>query len=153
MRGLKGGKDTSASLSLKMCARCWSSYSTSRMGYNGYCVGGAILLQIDKQSVRVFKLIKFKLTLCSIAKFELLVMQYESTCIYRHKARINKRAKEVKPYGHVLGTWIEARDRSTTKPTKKRGSQLRSALWPRRDEPTIETFEWNTIPRPARYNP
>ena len=41
-----------------------------KKGYNGCCVGGAILLQIDKQSVRVFKL-----TLCSIAKFELLVMQ------------------------------------------------------------------------------
>ena len=40
-------------------------------------VGGAILLQIDKQRVRVFKLTIFKLTLCSIAKFELLVMQYE----------------------------------------------------------------------------
>ena len=35
------------------------------------------MLQIDKQSIRVFKLIKFKLTLCSIPKFELLVMQYE----------------------------------------------------------------------------
>ena len=53
------------SLSLKMCARCWSSYSTSRMEYNECCVGGAILLQIDKQSVRVFKLTKFKLTLVS----------------------------------------------------------------------------------------
>ena len=40
-------------------------------------MGGTILLQIDKQNVRVFKLTKFKLTLCSIAKFELLVMQYE----------------------------------------------------------------------------
>ena len=40
------------------------------------CAGG-ILLQIDKQRLRVFKL-----TLCSIAKFEQLVMQYESTCIY-----------------------------------------------------------------------
>ena len=70
--GLKVGKATSASLSLKMCVRCWSSYSTSKMRYNGCCVGGAILLQIDKQSVRVFKL-----TLCSIAKFELFVMQYE----------------------------------------------------------------------------
>ena len=81
------------------------------MGYNGCCVGGAIQLRIDKQSVRVFKLTKFKLTLCSIIKFKLLVMQYESTCIYRHKARINKRAKEVKPDGHVLWTWIGARDR------------------------------------------
>ena len=33
--------------------------------YNGCCVGGVILLQIDKQSVRVFKLTKFKLTLVS----------------------------------------------------------------------------------------
>ena len=36
-----------------------------KMRYNGCCVGGAILLQIDKQSVRVFKLTKFKLTLVS----------------------------------------------------------------------------------------
>ena len=43
-----------------------------KKGYNWCGVGGAILLQIDKQRVRVFKL-----TLCSIAKFELLVMQYE----------------------------------------------------------------------------
>ena len=43
--------------------------------YNGCCVGGAILLQIDKQRVRVFKLTIFKLSLCSIIKFELLVMQ------------------------------------------------------------------------------
>ena len=34
-------------------------------------------ITIDKQRVRVFKLTIFKLTLCSIAKFELLVMQYE----------------------------------------------------------------------------
>ena len=40
-------------------------------------VGGAILLQNDKQRVRVFKLTIFRLTLCSIAKFELFVMQYE----------------------------------------------------------------------------
>ena len=50
-------------------------YSISRMGYNGCCVGGAILFQIDKQRVRVFKLTIFKLILCSITKFELLVMQ------------------------------------------------------------------------------
>ena len=49
--GLKVGKATSASLSLKMCARCWSSYSTSRIGYNGCCVGEAILLQIDKKGL------------------------------------------------------------------------------------------------------
>ena len=77
VRGLKGGKGTSASVSVKKCAWCGSSYSTSRMGYNGCCVGGVILLQIDIQRVRVFKLTKFKLTLCSIAKFELLIMQYE----------------------------------------------------------------------------
>ena len=41
---------------------------------NGCCVGGTILLQMDKQRVRVFKLTIFKLTLCSIAKFKLLVM-------------------------------------------------------------------------------
>ena len=35
------------------------------------------MLQIDKQRVRVFKLTLFKLILCSIAKFELLDMQYE----------------------------------------------------------------------------
>jgi hypothetical protein len=75
--GLKGGKATFVSVSLKMCVRCWSSYSTSRRGYNGCCVGGTILLQIDKQRVRVFKLTIFKLTLCSIAKFKLFVMQYE----------------------------------------------------------------------------
>ena len=40
-------------------------------------MGGAILLEIDKQRVRVFKLTIFKLTLYNIAKFELLVMQYE----------------------------------------------------------------------------
>ena len=73
----QGGKGTSASVLVKKCARCGSSYSTSRRGYNWCCVGGAILLQIDKQRVRVFKLTIFKLTLCSIAKFELLVMQYE----------------------------------------------------------------------------
>ena len=48
-----------------------------KKGYNWCYVGRAILLEIDKQSVRVFKLTIFKLTLCSIAKFELLVMQYE----------------------------------------------------------------------------
>ena len=46
-----------------------------KKGYNWYCVGGVILLQIDKQMVRVFKLTIFKLTLRSIVKFELLVMQ------------------------------------------------------------------------------
>ena len=51
VRGLKIGKATYASLSLKICAQCWSSYSTSRMGYNGCCVGGAILLQIDKKGL------------------------------------------------------------------------------------------------------
>ena len=50
---------------------------TSRRGYSWCGMGGAILLQIDKQRVRVFKLTIFRLTLCSIAKFELLVMQYE----------------------------------------------------------------------------
>ena len=40
--------------------------------------GRVILLQIDKQRVRVFKLTIFKLALCSIAKFELLVMQYNT---------------------------------------------------------------------------
>ena len=29
---------------VKMCARCWSSYSTSRIGYNECCVEGVILL-------------------------------------------------------------------------------------------------------------
>ena len=87
--GLKGGKDTSTSFSLKICARCWSSYSTSRMGYNECCVGGAILLQIDKKSVRVFKLTKFKLTLCSIAKFKLLVMQYVGDLILGYPRRWN----------------------------------------------------------------
>ena len=46
-----------------------------KKGYNGCYVGGAILLQIDKQRVREFKLRIFKLTLCSIVKFELLFMQ------------------------------------------------------------------------------
>ena len=41
-------------------------------GTTGAAWEGPSLLQIDKQSVRVFKL-----TLCSIAKFELFVMQYE----------------------------------------------------------------------------
>ena len=54
-----------------------SACLTPRVLHNGCYVGGAILLQIDKQRVRVFKLTIFKLTLCSIAKFELLVMQYE----------------------------------------------------------------------------
>ena len=58
--------------------------------YNGCCVGGVILLQIDKQ-----KVILFKLTLRSIAKFELLVMQYEHN-IKAHvyiQSNINKHIK------------------------------------------------------------
>ena len=47
------------------------------VGTSGAALGGAILLQIDKQRVRVLKLTIFKLTLCSITKFEILVMQYE----------------------------------------------------------------------------
>ena len=48
-----------------------------KKGYSWCGVGGAILLQNDKQRVRVFKLTILKLTLCSIAKIELLVIQYE----------------------------------------------------------------------------
>ena len=58
---------------------------------------GAILLQIDKQRVRVFKLTIFKLTLCSIAKFELLVMQYEHN-IKAHvyiQSNINRHIKQL----------------------------------------------------------
>ena len=49
------------------------------MGYIGYYVGGAILVQIDKQRVRTNMMHNtiLKLTLSNIAKFELLVMQYE----------------------------------------------------------------------------
>ena len=68
-----------------------------KKGYNECCVGGAILLQIDKQRVRVFKLIIFKLTLCSIAKLELLVMQYEHDMkAHVHiQSNINKHIKQL----------------------------------------------------------
>ena len=60
-------------------------------------MGGAILLQIDKQRVRVFKLTIFKLTLCSIAKLELLVMQYEHDMkAHVHiQSNINKHIKQL----------------------------------------------------------
>ena len=46
-------------------------------GTAGAAWEGPSCYKIDKQRVRVFKLTIFRLTLCSIAKFELLVMQYE----------------------------------------------------------------------------
>ena len=72
---------------------------------------GAILLQIDKQMVSVFKLTIFKLTLCSIVKLELLVMQYEHNMkahvyiqsnINRHIKQLHKENKHLTKLHQVI---------------------------------------------------
>ena len=70
-----------------------------KMGYNGCCMGGAILVQIDKQKVRTNMMNNtiLKLTLSSIAKFKLHVMQHEHNMkAHVHiESNINKHIKQL----------------------------------------------------------
>ena len=70
-----------------------------KKGYNWCCVGGAIPVQIDKQRVRTNMMNNtiLKLTLSSIAKFELHVMQQEHNMkAHVHiESNINKHIKQL----------------------------------------------------------
>jgi hypothetical protein len=69
------------------------------MGYSGCCVGGAILVQIDKQRVRTNMINNtiLKLTLSSIANFKLHAMQREQNMkAHVHiEININKHIKQL----------------------------------------------------------
>ena len=70
-----------------------------KMGYSGCCVGGDILVQINKQRIRTNMMNNtiLKLTLSSIARFKLHVMQQEHNvkADVHIESNINKHIKQL----------------------------------------------------------